>query len=231
MPEAYAHLDSDTLTVKVANAIAGSLGFPSKMPGTAYGIPAEACVTGSKLHNVPDSVCEGCYALKGNYLFPDVKRAQAFRLGSIAHPLWVAAMAKQLTITHARGRGRNGPIDSGWHRWHDSGDIQSLEHLEKICEVCRLTPQIWHWLPTREHAIVRAYWKKHGAEPENLCIRISATMIDGPATSRAPNTSGVHRDTLPPEHERCPAPLQDHKCGACRKCWNKDVPHVSYQFH
>jgi len=33
-------------TKKAANEIAGSLGFPSKMPGTSYGLPAAHCVTG-----------------------------------------------------------------------------------------------------------------------------------------------------------------------------------------
>ncbi len=65
---------------------------------------------------------------------------------------------------------------SGFHRWHDSGDLQSVEHLEKIIEVCRRTPQIQHWLPTRELAILRACRERI---PANLTIRVSATMIDG----------------------------------------------------
>ena len=233
------HINLDTLTVKAARAIAGNLGYPSKMPGTSYGTPAEACKTGSKLHLVPDSVYEECYAFGGNYIFPDVKKAQAFRLESINSPLWVGAMVKMLTITHLRGTGRNGPIDAGWHRWHDSGDLQSLEHLEKICEICRQTESvkhkngigIKHWLPTREKAIVRAYRRKHGAEPSNLCIRVSATMIDGPAPKNLAHTSTVHRDTLPPENERCPAPDQDNKCGDCRRCWDKTAHNTSYKFH
>ena len=55
-----------------AIAVAGSLGFPSKMPGTAYGISAKACITGGKLAKVAGSVCHGCYALKANYLYPSV---------------------------------------------------------------------------------------------------------------------------------------------------------------
>jgi hypothetical protein len=35
-------------------------------------------------------------------------------------------------------------------RWHDSGDVQDLKHLAKIFKVARLTPNIKHWLPTRE---------------------------------------------------------------------------------
>ena len=46
--------------------IVGPLGYPSKMPGTAYGISAEACITGAKLASVPGSVCHDCYAMTGN---------------------------------------------------------------------------------------------------------------------------------------------------------------------
>ena len=50
--------------------IVGGLSKPSKMPGWAYGLPAAECKTGSKLAQVPGSVCSGCYALKGCYVFP-----------------------------------------------------------------------------------------------------------------------------------------------------------------
>ena len=53
----------------------GGLGYPSKMPGTSYGISAHACITGAKLASVPGSVCHGCYALKGNYQYNSVQIA------------------------------------------------------------------------------------------------------------------------------------------------------------
>jgi hypothetical protein len=37
----------DSMTLKAATEIAGTLGFPSKMPGTSYGISAKACITGA----------------------------------------------------------------------------------------------------------------------------------------------------------------------------------------
>ena len=40
--------------------IVGGLSKPSKMPGWAYGLPAAECKTGSKLAQVPGSVCSGC---------------------------------------------------------------------------------------------------------------------------------------------------------------------------
>lgn len=197
----------------------GGLGFPSKMPGTSYGLPAQACIVGAKLAQIPGSVCHGCYALKNNYQYPSVKTAHARRLASITDPAWTMAMVTLL-------------LHSGetYHRWHDSGDLQSVQHLTKICAVAAATPNIKHWLPTREHAMVAAYVKQGGVVPDNLCIRISATMVDGPATSHWPTTSGVH--TAPPANASiCPAPTQGNKCGDCRACWSRAVPHISYHKH
>jgi hypothetical protein len=222
------------LTKKEALANAGTLGYPSKMPGTSYGLSAHACITGTKLASIPGSVCHGCYALGGNYFYPSVESAHATRLDAISNPLWTRAMISMLLATHKSGKGRHGPIKRGWHRWHDSGDLQSALHLEKICDVARGTPKIRHWLPTREFGIVSDYVANGGVIPANLLIRVSATMIDGPATKAWPFTSGVH-DRKPAEGFNCPALRRKGdlhgKCGPCRKCWSPDVPHVSYPFH
>jgi hypothetical protein len=121
-------------------------------------------------------------------------------------------------------------ISKGWHRWHDSGDLQSVDHLAKICEVARRTPAIRHWLPTREGSILRDYLKSGGVVTDNLCIRLSATMIDGPAPKAWPTTSTVHKSAAPVGH-LCPAPTQGNNCGACRACWSRDIPNVSYHKH
>jgi Gene product 88 len=213
-----------------AKAVAGPLGYPSKMPGTSYGISANACKTGAKLAKIEGSVCHGCYALKGNYVYPSVAQAHETRLAGLPNPAWVGAMVMMLTAVHKSGRGRNGPIKKGWHRWHDSGDIQNVEHLGKICEVARQTPRIRHWLPTRELGIVKAYQSRGGIVPKNLVIRVSATMVDGDATQAWPTTSGVHA-VKPARGRTCPAPRQDGKCGDCRACWNPRVKHVSYHLH
>ena len=218
------------MKIREAIEIAGPLGYPSKMPGTAYGISAKACQIGAKLAKVEGSVCFGCYALKANYLYPSVQMAHDKRLAGIASPLWTAAMVTLLTAAHESGKGRNGPIASGWHRWHDSGDLQSVEHLTKICAVAALTPTIKHWLPTRELGIVKAYQKAGGTVPKNLVIRVSATMVDGDATQAWPTTSGVHNERKA-QGRACPAPKQEGRCGDCRACWNPKVKHVSYHLH
>ena len=107
--------------------LVGGLSKPSKMPGWAYGLPAKECKTGSKLVKVAGSTCEGCYALKGCYVFKVVQEAQYRRLASVKHELWTGAMA--LLINSKKSK---------WFRWHDSGDVQDESHLLKIFAVCRL---------------------------------------------------------------------------------------------
>ena len=77
---------------KQARQITGGLSKPSKMPGPAHNLPAQACKTGAKLVNVPGSVCAGCYALKGRYRFSNVQQALQRRLKALESPLWVESM-------------------------------------------------------------------------------------------------------------------------------------------
>ncbi len=190
--------------------LVGGLSKPSKMPGWAYGLPAKECKTGSKLVKVAGSTCEGCYALKGCYVFKVVQEAQYRRLASIKHELWTGAMA--LLINSKKSK---------WFRWHDSGDIQSMEHLYKIFRVCELTPETEHWMPTRE-----AWVKDHlASKPDNLVIRFSPPMIEQ-RNDTWPNSSMVVL-----KDASCPAPKQGGKCLDCRQCWDPDIKVVSYGKH
>ena len=193
--------------------ITGGLSKPSKMPGYSYNLPATKCITGSKLVKIPGSVCFGCYALKGRYRFPNVKDAMQRRLDSLTHPLWVQAMATSILETKTE-----------FFRWHDSGDLQSLDHLKKIFEVCKLTPNIKHWLPTREASIIACI--QADEVPSNLIIRFSAHKVDGKAATFWPWTS-----TVVTSEKTCPAAEQDNKCKSCRACWDRNVKNVAYGKH
>ena len=210
------------MLVKEANANTGGLSDPSKMPGYAYNLPASKCKMGSKLVNVEGSVCAGCYALKNRYKFDNVQNAMHRRYDAIERDDWVESMS--LLITRARKE---------YFRWHDSGDIQSVEHLFKIFDVCERTAPIQHWLPTREHHMVRKALDER-QPPDNLCIRISAHMVDQmPSVEIEGCTySTVHTDeAVFPDAWICPAPLQDNNCGGCRRCWDKQTPQASYPLH
>ena len=158
---------------KEARQITGGLSKPSKMPGPAHNLPAVACKTGAKLVKVPGSVCAGCYALKGRYRFKNVQAALSRRLQALQDPRWVSAMVTLIK-------------DQDWFRWHDSGDIQSVEHLKNIFEVCKLTPDTRHWLPTQERQYLPA---DPATVPSNLIIRLSGSKVDGPAPKAWPWTS------------------------------------------
>ena len=199
------------MNTKEAWTLVGGLSKPSKMPGWSIGIPAKECKTGAKLRLIPNSVCEGCYALKGCYVFKVVQEAQYKRLEAISHPDWVLAMA---TLINSK--------KPDVFRWHDSGDVQDVDHLEKIFEVCRLTPEMQHWMPTRE-----AWIKNHLEDcPKNLIIRLSMTMIDQAAAGSWPHTS-----TVVTSGKTCPAPDQGGQCGDCRQCWSDDVSNIAYGKH
>jgi hypothetical protein len=193
------------------------------MPCHGYSIPATSCITGGKLRKVKGSTCSKCYALKGRYVFPSVQKALRNRQDSLDHPMWVSAMA-YLINRYERGK-------SGVFRWHDSGDLQSLEHLAKIVEVCRLTPEVQHWLPSREYGIVRKYLATVGEFPSNLTVRLSAHMV---GQYKLPEIKGVVWSTVgnSTEHHDCPAvALKTGKCGSCRACWSPKVKVVNYRPH
>jgi hypothetical protein len=209
-------------TKKEAWALVGGLSNPSKMPGYGYGLSAKDCITGSKLRKIANSVCAGCYALKGRYVFPNVYQAHQNRLKSIQDKLWVEAMAFLINWHKKKTQ---------FFRWHDSGDLQSVSHLKKIVDVCNKTKDISHWLPTREVGIVKDYKKKYGEFPFNLVVRISATMINGIPHKFHKHSSTVVTDQQFAENHLCQAYKQDNECKDCRACWEPRISDISYLKH
>jgi hypothetical protein len=204
--------------------VGGGLSNPSKMPGHSYSLPAAECKTGGRLQAVKGSVCHGCYAMKNRYRFANVQAAMYRRLDSICKPQWSAAMAELI-------RRAGDP----YFRWHDSGDLQSVAHLAAICEVAAATPDVRHWIPTREYRTVSDYIAGGGEIPPNLNVRMSAHMIGGevPTFPRLPmvSVSTVSAGEPPAGAHRCPAPHQGNSCGSCRACWDPTIRLVDYALH
>ena len=201
----------------------GTLSNPSKMPAFGWGISAKKCVTGAKLAKIKGTICSKCYALKGRYVFKNVFNAHEVRRKAIEEIEWVDYMAELLTLKY-----KNLDKSKRYHRWFDSGDIQSFGHLMKIFEVCELTPQIRHWLATREYQLINQLDVKD--VPKNLCLRVSAIKVDSPPPNFWKWTSGVHKDK-PAVGRECPAPKQNGECGSCRACWSRSIKQVSYKEH
>lgn len=224
------------LTVKQAKEIAIGLSEPSKMPCSAYSIPAWHCHTGSKLQKVEGSVCFNCYAMKNRYTFPNVKSGMEKRFDSLSDPMWVEAM---VTLIRETNKG-----DREYFRWHDSGDVQSEQHLDQICEIARRIPEVKFWLPTKEWKICRDYFKTH-AMPENLNVRLSMPNVgqkapevkaDDPFTySEVVHIAKGEKSNLV---TMCPAKNQGDKCDGtptggvnCRSCWKKEIRVTTYPEH
>ena len=194
-----------------AEEITGGLSAPGKMPEGSYNLPASACQTGAKLRLVPDTPCYKCYAFKGRYNFPNVKDALQRRLASLSHPRWTEAMTVLV-----KGKKH--------FRWHDSGDLQSVAHLKKIFEVCNNTPGTMHWLPTQERKLLAIIDPE--VLPKNLLIRLSNAK-----NNTHPGKFWPYWSTVVDTGGDCPASKQGNQCRDCRRCWSRDVKHVTYPKH
>ena len=193
---------------KEANKITGGLSAPGKMPEGSYNIPATSCQTGAKLRQIEGTPCFECYALKNRYIMPIQAAAMDRRLESLSHPQWVEAM----TVLVKKKK---------HFRWHDSGDLQGVAHLKKIFEVCNNTPGTMHWLPTQERRYLPL-----GSYPKNLVIRLSNAK-----NNSKPGTAWTHWSTVVDSGGDCPASKQGNQCKSCRRCWSRDVKHVTYPKH
>ena len=197
----------------------------SKMPCESFSLPATECKTGSKLRKVKGSVCHGCYAFKGNYIYENVKQHRQHNQNIIENgdlTEWVDNMVYEIKRTNT----------SGYFRWHDSGDLQGLEHLKAIIEVATKLDHIKFWLPTLEKKILNEV--KHGniAIPDNLTIRLSTPMINAkPSKGWATTSSVTTRKDLKVVGELCKSSEQGGKCLTCRVCWDKTVANVTYLKH
>ena len=213
----------DRKTKNIGQLEIGKFSKPSKMPCFSWSISAKKCKTGSRLARIVGSVCHHCYALKHAYNWPSTVNAMERRLKAYDSKKFVANFV--LALQGER-----------FFRWFDSGDIQNLRMLEDIAEIAKQTPNVAHWLPTKEAGFVRAYLKKHGAFPSNLTVRISAYFVDQLEHSQLTGNgsvvlSEIKPGSLPSGTVFCNAPNQNGKCLDCRACWNKGIPTIAYLEH
>lgn len=214
-----------TQQIKHARERVGGFSNPSKMPCCSWSIPAALCKTGGKLAKIKGTVCWKCYALRGFYNMPAVKRALSRRFQTLANSQqWESDF-----ITALQGE--------QYFRWFDSGDLQSLGMLEAINRIALATPNVQHWLPTKEYKIVRQFLKWSAFAP-NLTVRLSAYKID---SIQAPFLTGQRSLVFSPDQfptvqespgvQSCKAPLQGGQCLDCRACWDRTVETVIYKQH
>lgn len=213
------------MTKTAAAIVNGGLTQTTKMPCKSYSLPTAACQTGARMAELPGSICNSCYAMKGNYkrYANNIEPAQHARLESIESDYWVSSIVASIGTDL-------------YFRWHDSGDLQSVDHLRKIIAVCDATPNCKHWLPTREYGMVKDFLADGETIPANLVIRLSAMYPDVPVKVPASlqgiegiAASEVHHKN-PPMGQACHAPAQNGECRDCRACWAR-TGSISYHMH
>ena len=218
------------LTMTAAQREAGQVSIRnSKMPGSSFAVSTDHCNVGSKLALIEGSTCHKCYAISIEKRYPSAHQGwlansdKANRLIASDPERWAKFMAFQIERFAEK-------TSEPFHRWFDGGDIASLAMLRAIVRVCELTPNIKHWLPTREASVVKAFLKERSF-PANLIVRVSATMIDDKPLANYPHTSTVHTKALKPVGAICEARTRGNVCGPCRACWDPKTPNVSYPLH
>ena len=190
----------------------------SKLGVKSISLDANKCKTGSKLAKKSGTVCSGCYALKGCYVFPVVKDAMARRLEFFNSPNFIPIMVWLLQSQKKK-----------YFRWFDSGDIQNIFMGLNILEICKQTPDIKHWIPSKEYKMWREILKIEKL-PKNVCLRISSPNIDQKPLEGFNNTSTVHENKKAFGLE-CIAYKQDGKCLECKACYNSKIKNISYPKH
>jgi len=211
-------------SIKEAELAVGNLSRPSKMPSYAWSISARRCNVGSKLAKVKGSVCEGCYALKGRYMFNNTQDAleRRYDAWSSDRERWVDAM---IYLMHNKQH----IVNAGVFRFFDSGDIQGSAMLDDINTVAWASPTIRFWLPTKEYKLVKNYDKEIAP---NLVIRVSAPTVDKGFSGYTHISTVYNKDNIhTAEGHICPSSKQGNECGSCRACWNDKVSEVSYIAH
>jgi len=192
------------------------LSVTSKLDGIkSWSLQAGTTCPGSK----DADACAGCYALSGNYNFPNVKAIREYNKKDWTRKAWVNDMVQALET-------------SRYFRWFDSGDIYSLSLANKIYDVMRLTPHCSHWLPTRMHKFNKFMPILNAMKLlDNVMVRFSSDSINGTYTE------GLHGSVIIPTHDYptvgkvCDAYQHEGKCSGCRACWDKSVPLIAYPAH
>ena len=222
------------------------LSDPDKMPELAFNIPAHECNAGGHMVNLEGFICHECYALPdldengkplsqrgGRYKFPVIQEALYRRFEfAMNNPYFVDVMSYLINKKIKRR-----------FRWFDSGDLQSEKMLDDICKICRNTPHILHWFPTKEWKIAERYITAGNEIPNNLDLRLSALKIDGDPPTKLAERLGLNTSTvISPEAWdkfiatrskgiRCPSSMNENKCGDCEGCWKHEVKNVAYKYH
>lgn len=205
------------------------------MPGHAFGLPAgDACPVAKAMADDPDSICGKCYALRGHYQYPVVKRTGNERLKWVRDSIdadggseFIAELCRQIKAKY--------PFGVGVFRIHDRGDFFNVGYINAWYEIVKQFPNIKFWVPTREWALPhkREALRKL-ATLSNVTVKPSALTFNSipcpEATEGLDAASGVCDSIEIAQRlgfQVCPSTIKGNAktCGEneCFKCFDKSV--------
>ena len=189
----------------------------SKLGGQIYSINLPPIVTCRS--NAP--CFKGCYACKGNWLFPNVKNSLQHNLEAYKNnsTLFFESVAAQTALVR-------------FCRWHSSGDIVDMQYFEGMCKVARKNKDTHYLCFTKKYEIINEFLSKGKRIPKNLSIVFSVwsnwipeNPYDLPMTyvyGKEFNNELIPKDAIP-----CGG-----KCETCQACWTlKKGQHVYFLKH
>lgn len=172
--------------------------------------------------NLPTTVCrhdapckKGCYAKKGNWLFPNVKESLANNLASYISD-------SESFFNQVIDYLNKGLVSYRYFRWHSSGEIVDYTYLLGIIKVAKKCKQTKFLCYTKKFDLVNKYLNTGAKLPSNLSIVFSGWdkdfVIDNPYG--LPTTLVDFKDkalnaNIPNDAFECVG-----SCEICQKCWN-----------
>lgn len=192
----------------------------SKMPCRSWSLQAlDTCPASRDATGALVPACSGCYAVGGNYRYPNVKAPREHNREDWKRDSWVSDMVAELD-------------NDRYFRWFDSGDIYDIRLARKILAVCEQTPWVKHWIPTRMHKFAKFALVLAQLEAlPNVVVRLSSDSITGDTISGATTSTIATVDSVPSGAVVCEAYNRGGKCDKCRACWDKSVSVVCYIGH
>ena len=189
----------------------------SKLGGQIYGINLPPVVTCRA-----DAPCfKGCYACKGNWLFPNVKNSLQHNLEAYkSNPtLFFESVATQTALVR-------------FCRWHSSGDIVDMQYFEGMCKVARKNKETHYLCFTKKYEVINEFLSKGKRIPKNLSIVFSAWsnwIPENPYNLPMTYVYGkeFNNELIPKDAIPCGG-----KCENCQACWTlKKGQHVYFLKH
>ena len=189
----------------------------SKLGGQIYSINLPPVVTCRA-----DAPCfKGCYACKGNWLFPNVKNSLQQNLEAYKenHTLFFESVAAQTALVR-------------FCRWHSSGDIVDMQYFKGMCKVARKNKETHYLCFTKKYEIINEFLSKGKRIPKNLSIVFSAWsdwLPENPYNLPMTYVYGkeFNNELIPKDAIPCSG-----KCENCQACWTLEKgQHVYFLKH